>query len=180
MDLTEFLSRLSQDPRTLAEALRDPKQAVEEARLDERGRQALQSRTAQALWDVLLKREAQPIPPAAPLPAEIQEGLEGRRGSLVVVGTGIRTVGHMTVEALAWIRIADAMFTDSKAHAFCMATDATGAPVRAASQCQSWDVFVFLADHDHIVFRYVQGHATSSKIADLISTMIHNGTVASA
>ena len=78
--------------------------------LDERGRQALQSRTAQALWDVLLKREPQPITPAAPLPAEIQEGLEGRRGSLVVVGTGIRTVGHMTVEALAWIRIADAMF----------------------------------------------------------------------
>ena len=110
MDLTEFLSRLSQDPRALAEALRNPKQAVEEARLDEAGRRALQSRTAQALWDVLLKREPQPITPAAPLPSEIQEGLEGRRGSLVVVGTGIRTVGHMTVEALAWIRIADAMF----------------------------------------------------------------------
>src|ERR1700729_948708 len=110
MDLTEFLSRLSQDPRALAEALRDPKQAVEEARLDERGRQALQSRTGPGLWGVLLKREPQPITPAPPLPAELQEGLEGRRGSLVVVGTGIRTVGHMTIEALAWIRIADAMF----------------------------------------------------------------------
>jgi len=31
----------------------------------------------------------------------------GRRGSLVAVGTGIRTVGQMTVEAIAWIRDAD-------------------------------------------------------------------------
>ncbi|HEY6960508.1 MAG TPA: SAM-dependent methyltransferase [Gaiellaceae bacterium] len=29
------------------------------------------------------------------------------RGSLVVVGTGIRTVGHLTVEAIAWLRKAD-------------------------------------------------------------------------
>jgi Tetrapyrrole (Corrin/Porphyrin) Methylases len=28
-------------------------------------------------------------------------------GSLIVVGTGIRTVGHMTVEAISWIRISD-------------------------------------------------------------------------
>src|SRR5690349_18160025 len=28
-------------------------------------------------------------------------------GSLVVVGTGIRTVGQLTVEAIAWIRNAD-------------------------------------------------------------------------
>ena len=29
------------------------------------------------------------------------------KGSLVVVGTGIRTVGHMTVESVAWLRQAD-------------------------------------------------------------------------
>lgn len=29
------------------------------------------------------------------------------KGSLVVVGTGIRTVGHMTLEAVAWIQTAD-------------------------------------------------------------------------
>lgn len=29
------------------------------------------------------------------------------RGSLVVVGTGIRTVGHLTMEAVAWIKQAD-------------------------------------------------------------------------
>ncbi len=30
-----------------------------------------------------------------------------KQGSLIVVGTGIRTVGQMTVEALALIRAAD-------------------------------------------------------------------------
>jgi Tetrapyrrole (Corrin/Porphyrin) Methylases len=30
-----------------------------------------------------------------------------RRGSLIVVGTGIRTVGQLTVEAIAWMRRAD-------------------------------------------------------------------------
>ena len=31
-------------------------------------------------------------------------------GSLIVVGTGIRTVGQMTIEAIAWIRAADRVF----------------------------------------------------------------------
>jgi uncharacterized protein YabN with tetrapyrrole methylase and pyrophosphatase domain len=30
-----------------------------------------------------------------------------KKGSLIVVGTGIRTVGHMTLEAVAWLRQAD-------------------------------------------------------------------------
>jgi hypothetical protein len=30
-----------------------------------------------------------------------------RKGSLIVVGTGIRTVGHLTMEAVAWIKQAD-------------------------------------------------------------------------
>src|SRR3954453_3283435 len=35
-------------------------------------------------------------------------GANGKhRGSLVVVGTGIRTVGHLTMEAVAWIKQAD-------------------------------------------------------------------------
>lgn len=32
---------------------------------------------------------------------------DARRGSLIVVGTGIRTVGHMTLESVAWLRQAD-------------------------------------------------------------------------
>lgn len=110
MELSQFLSRLTLDPRSLAAALRDPRRAVNEAGLDEAARNALQSGSAQALWDILLKREPRPYSPAAPLPPEVHEGLEGRRGSLVIIGTGIRTVGHMTVESLAWISIADALF----------------------------------------------------------------------
>ena len=110
MELSQFLSRLTLDPRSLAAALRDPRRAVNEAGLDEAARNALQSGSAQALWDILLKREPRPYSPAAPLPPEVHEGLEGRRGSLVIIGTGIRTVGHMTVELLAWISIADALF----------------------------------------------------------------------
>jgi hypothetical protein len=63
--------------------------------------------------------------------------------------------------------IADAMFRDAKEHAFCIATDATGAPMRSPGECQSWDVFVCLADRDHVVFRYLRGHATSDKVREL-------------
>jgi hypothetical protein len=109
MDLSHFLTQLTIDPQALAASLRDPRGAADKAGLNEPGRQALQSRSPQALWDLLLNREPKPIVPAPPLPAEIQESLEGRRGSLVVIGTGIRTVGQMTVESLAWISVADAV-----------------------------------------------------------------------
>jgi precorrin-6B methylase 1 len=32
------------------------------------------------------------------------------KGQLIVVGTGLRTVGHMTTEAIAWIKAADKVF----------------------------------------------------------------------
>ena len=34
---------------------------------------------------------------------------ETKRGSLVVIGTGIRTVGQLTIEAIAWMEIADSL-----------------------------------------------------------------------
>ncbi|MEA3002525.1 MAG: hypothetical protein QOH81_1313 [Sphingomonadales bacterium] len=34
-------------------------------------------------------------------------GNGAKKGSLIVVGTGIRTVGHMTLEAVAWLKQAD-------------------------------------------------------------------------
>jgi hypothetical protein len=109
MDLSHFLTQLTIDPKALAASLRDPRGAADRAGLDDAGRQALQSRSAQALWDLLLNREPKPVTPAPPLPVEILEALDGRRGSLVVIGTGIRTVGQMTVESLAWISVADAV-----------------------------------------------------------------------
>lgn len=33
----------------------------------------------------------------------------GKKGSLVVIGTGIRTVGQLTIEAIAWMREADSL-----------------------------------------------------------------------
>ena len=33
----------------------------------------------------------------------------GRNGSLVVIGTGIRTVGQLTIEAIAWMERAEAL-----------------------------------------------------------------------
>jgi hypothetical protein len=109
MNLSEFLTRLTIDPKLLAAALKDPRLAADESDLDEAARHALQSRSPQPLWDLLLEREPQPYTPAAALPPEVQDGLEGHRGSLVVIGTGIRTVGHMTVESLAWVSIAESV-----------------------------------------------------------------------
>jgi uncharacterized protein YabN with tetrapyrrole methylase and pyrophosphatase domain len=50
-------------------------------------------------------------PPASTLGADSpvggHRGNGVHKGSLIVVGTGIRTVGHMTMEAVAWIKQAD-------------------------------------------------------------------------
>jgi transposase len=64
-------------------------------------------------------------------------------------------------------RIVDAMFKEGLEKAFCLATDATGAPVRAYRACDNWHVFVFIADRDHVVFRYTREH-TSDTVATLV------------
>src|SRR5262245_65986026 len=54
-------------------------------------------------------RSNQPaLPGAAAAPETPGRSANGKhKGSLVVVGTGIRTVGHLTIEAVAWIKQAD-------------------------------------------------------------------------
>ena len=64
-------------------------------------------------------------------------------------------------------RIVDAMFDEAREKAFCLATDATGAPVRAYRACDNWHVFVFIADRNHVVFRYTREH-TSDTVATLL------------
>ena len=54
-------------------------------------------------------------------------------------------------------RIVDAMMADSRS-AHCIATDATGAPVRVRGGSVNWHVFVFIADADHVVFRPTRHH----------------------
>jgi hypothetical protein len=65
-------------------------------------------------------------------------------------------------------RIVVAMFEESKARAFCIATDATGAPVQKAGGCRRWHVFTFIADNGHIVFRWVNEHSGKA-ISTLLS-----------
>jgi Tetrapyrrole (Corrin/Porphyrin) Methylases len=99
--LRAFLTRLATDPEALAAYLRDPQAAAEAAGLDAAARQALGG-GAGAIWDVLLGRPRGDIPAPEPPASDV-----ARQGSLVVIGTGIRTVGHLTIEAMAWMRIAD-------------------------------------------------------------------------
>lgn len=99
------------------------------------------------------------------LPLHRQERISARDGFALPRST---QCGWLRQAHQVTYRIVDAMFLDAKAHAFCIATDATGAPIRAPDRCQSWDTFVFLADRDHIVFRYVHQHATSDSIAKLL------------
>lgn len=64
-------------------------------------------------------------------------------------------------------RIVDAMMEEATTTAFCIATDATGAPVRGPKQCVPWHVFVFIADSDHVIFRPARHHS-SATIAALL------------
>ncbi len=64
-------------------------------------------------------------------------------------------------------RIVDAMMTEACESAFCIATDATGAPVRMPGACVNWHLFVFIADEDHVIFRPTRAH-TSAAIAGLL------------
>lgn len=100
------------------------------------------------------------------LPLHRQERISARDGFALPRSTQCGWLGRAYE---ATYRIVDAMFEDAKARAFCIATDATGAPVRASGKCEQWDVFVFLADRDHVIFRYVEGHATSDKFKALLA-----------
>jgi hypothetical protein len=65
-------------------------------------------------------------------------------------------------------RIVDAMMDEACRTSFCIATDATGAPVRMPRECANWHLFVFLADDDHVIFRPSRRHdgASITKLLD--------------
>lgn len=72
------------------------------------------------------------------------------------------------------VPVVDAMFDDARRNAFVIATDATSASVlpprwppgqrppqqwpEQQRRCEPWHVFVFIADRDHVVFRYDREH----------------------
>ena len=59
-------------------------------------------------------------------------------------------------------RVVDAMMVEACQTAFCIATDATGAPVRMPGECAHWHMFVFIADADHVIFRPTREHTKAA------------------
>jgi precorrin-2 methylase len=89
----------------LADFLRDPLGTIERLELDEPGRTALTHGYEGQMWDLLLRRPLAPWPEAHGVVNGRPADAEG--GSLTVVGTGIRTLGQLTAEAIAWIKVSD-------------------------------------------------------------------------
>lgn len=93
------------------------------------------------------------------LPLHRQERISARSGFRVPRSTQCNWLGA----AFAVLyRIVDAMFAEAKRRAFCIATDATSAPVRAEGGCEPWHIFVFIADRDHVVFRHTREHTSDA------------------
>jgi transposase len=94
------------------------------------------------------------------LPLHRQEVISARNGFRVPRSTQCSWLG----QAFAVLyRIVEAMHAEAVARAFCIATDATGAPVRLlGGGCDNWHVFVLIADHDHVVFRYTAEHTSEA------------------
>ena len=90
------------------------------------------------------------------LPLHRQERISARHGFALPRST---QCGWLAVAFTLLYRIVLSMFEESKAHAFCIATDATGAPVQKTGGCYRWHVFTFIADNRHIVFRWVNEHS---------------------
>lgn len=91
------------------------------------------------------------------LPFNRQEGICAREGVPITRGTmcgwaeGAHALAHLVV---------DAMETDSREHADVIATDATGVLVRANEKCKRGHFWVYVADRDHVVFRYTPTHSS--------------------
>jgi transposase len=95
-------------------------------------------------------------------PLARQERISDRQGFVLPRST---QCGWLSTAYNATHRIVRAMFEETRAKAFCIATDATGARVRAVGTCDNWHVFVFIADHDHVVFRFAREHTSATAAA---------------
>ena len=89
------------------------------------------------------------------LPLNRQQTITTREGFLIAKSTMCNWLGK-GYESL--YRIVDAMHQDALRTAFCIATDATGAPVKGKGGTTSWHVFTLIADRDHILFRHSPTH----------------------
>ncbi len=93
------------------------------------------------------------------LPLHRQETISAREGLVLPRST---QCDWLKAAHAITSRIVDAMLDDAKRRAFCIATDATGAPVRAKGQNALCHMFVLLADQDHVIFRHAAEHTSAS------------------
>lgn len=98
------------------------------------------------------------------LPLHRQERISERQGFRLPRST---QCGFLGPAHDACYRIVDAIFDESRHKSFCIATDATGGPVKSKGGCDKWHVFVFIADCDHVVFRYSPKH-TSAAVVNML------------
>lgn len=99
------------------------------------------------------------------LPLHRQERISARHGFEIPRSTQCDwlVAGHKDA-----YRVVDAMFAEARSKARYIATDATGAPVRGNGKCDLWHHFVFVAERDHVVFRYSQEH-NSARITEMLA-----------
>jgi transposase len=90
------------------------------------------------------------------LPLHRQEGISRREGHAIPRST---SGGWFDAADRLVGPVVEAMFDDAKKTAPYIATDATSASVRTDfAPCDPWSVFVFVAEQDHVVFRYAHTH----------------------
>jgi transposase len=99
------------------------------------------------------------------LPLNRQERITKNRGFVIPRST---QAGWLDQTYELTRHLVDAMHAESLAKSFCIATDATGAPVRARGACDPWHVFVFISNLDHVTFRHSHAH-TSAAIDRMLS-----------
>jgi transposase len=90
------------------------------------------------------------------VPFNRQEGISAREGVPITRGTmcGWAEAAHELAH-----HVVDAMVEDARTNAHVIATDATGVLVQANEKCKKGHFWVYIADRDHVVFRYTSRHS---------------------
>lgn len=103
--LLDFYTTVATNPEALGELLRSPKSCAKKWGLGREELDVVMSGDAAGIYYSLSGDGVKQ--PGAPTGGSKKSQTEPFAEDLVVIGTGIRTVGHLTVEAIAWIRRAE-------------------------------------------------------------------------
>jgi len=113
--LNELLVKAAVDPDALGRLLTEPEAAMAAAGVDESDRELMRTGDVRPLlaqlWDSFSKTlPAEQQPEADYWKENPHPAVAAPHGSLTVVGTGVRSVGQLTVEAISQIKRADRVF----------------------------------------------------------------------